>query len=200
MKKFMSLLLLLLVVSFTMTGCKREKKAKEAGKTSAEQKIEEKTEAEDLLLTEKEVKAFLKAFPVFVEITRQKEKEVKPLTEKEDLMSGVKLVGEFREYKEELDGALKEYGFTYESFALTYGKVRSTVAYRQMEKVFEETGEGMKKMLDNPLIPESEKGEIRKSLEEAKESEESEEMKACKENWKIVKKYEEEIIKMMEEK
>ena len=193
MKRFMCLLLLLLLVGFTITGCKGDKKAKESEKKS---KIEEKTEAENLFLTEKEVKAFIKAFPVFVEITKQKEKEVKPLAEKENLLNEMKLVGEFKEYKEEVDGALKKYGFTLESFAATYGKVMGAFVYGQMDEALGGSGEGMKKMLDNPLIPEAEKEEIRKSL---KEAEESEEMKACKENWKIVKKHEGKIKNLFEE-
>jgi len=196
MKRFVSLLVLLLLVSFTITGCKGDKKAKEAGETSTEKKIEEKVDAEDLLLTEKEVKAFLEALPVFVKITKQKEKEVRPLAEKENLLNEMRIVGEFKEYKEEIDEALKEYGFTLESFASAYGKVMSAFVYGQMDKALEGAGESVKKMLDNPLIPEAEKEEIRKSL---KETEESEEMKACKENWKIVKKYEGEIKEILKE-
>jgi type III secretory pathway component EscV len=199
MKKLVFLSLVLLLAFFVLTGCKGEKKEKEAD-VSTEKKIEEKEEAENLYLTEKEVKAFIEAFPVFVEITKKKEKEVEPLTDREDLLGGIKFAGEIKEYKEEIDAALKDYGFTFESFASAYGKVFSAVAYGEMAKAFEQAGEGMKQMLDNPLLSEEEKEEIRKNLEEAKEAKESEEMKACKENWKIVQKYEDEIIKILGEK
>jgi len=184
MKRFMFLSVLLLLGSFVLTGCKGDKKADE---TSAEKKIEAKEEAENLLLTEKEVKAFIKAFPVFVEITKQKEKEIGPLADKEDLLSGMKFAGELKEYKEEIDAALKDYGFTLESFGATHNKILGAIVYGQMESA---TGEMMKKMLDNPNVPEEQKEEMRKSL---KETEESGEMKASKENWKIVEKYRSEI-------
>ncbi len=195
MKRFMFLFVLFVIVCFLATGCgKGEEKA---GDTSAEKKIEKKEEAENLYLTEKEVKAFIKAFPVFVEITKKKEKEVEPLTDKEDLISGMKFVGEVKEYKEEIGAALKDYGFTFESFASTYGKVLGAIGYGQMAVATEEL---MKRTLDNPTVPEEQKEEIMKSLKEAKEAEESEEMKATKDNWEIVKKYEDEIINILEEK
>jgi len=124
---------------------------------------------------------------VFVEITKQKEKEIGPLADKEDLLSGMKFAGELKEYKEEIDAALKDYGFTLESFGATHNKILGAIVYGQMESA---TGEMMKKMLDNPNVPEEQKEEMRKSL---KETEESGEMKASKENWKIVEKYRSEI-------
>jgi hypothetical protein len=86
MKRFMFLLVLLLIVGFFASGCKGDKKA---GETSTEKKIEGKEELENLYLTEKEVKAFIKAFPVFVEITKKKEAEIGPLSDREDLVSGM---------------------------------------------------------------------------------------------------------------
>jgi len=190
MKRFMFLSVLLLLGSFVLTGCKGDKKADE---TSAEKKIEAKEEAENLLLTEKEVKAFIKAFPVFVEITKQKEKEIGPLADKEDLLSGMKFAGELKEYKEEIDAALKDYGFTLESFGAAYAKVMGAFFYGQMGGA----NEAMKKLLDNPNVPEEQKEEIRKNL---KETEETKEMKALKENWEIVKKYKGEIENLFKEK
>ena len=181
MKKFVFLSVLFLIVCFLSSGCgKGEEKA---GETSAEKKIEKKEEAEDLLLTEKEVIAFIDAYPVFVEITKKKEKDIEPLADKENLLSGVRFAEEFREYAEEIEGALAEYGFTLESFGATHGKILSAIVYNQMEAA---TGEMMKNMLDNPNVPEEQKEELRKSI---KEAEESEEMKATKENWKVVEKH-----------
>lgn len=185
MKRVVFLSVLFLIVCFLQSGCgKGEEKA---GETSAEKKIEKKEEAEDLLLTEKEVIAFIDAYPVFVEITKKKEKEIEPLTDKENLLSGMQFAEEFREYAEEIEGALAKYGFTLESFGATHNKIMSAIVYNQMEAA---TGEMMKKMLDNPNVPEEQKEEMRKNL---KETEESEERKACKENWKIVEKYRSEI-------
>lgn len=191
MKKCMLLFVMFLVVSFLQTGC--SKGEEKADKTSTEKKMENKEEEENLYLTEKEVKGFIKAFPVFVEITKQKEEDIEPLADKDDFASGMRLTTEFMKYKDEIDAALKEYGFTLESFSAAYGKIMAAYAYGQMAGA---TGEMMKKMLDNPNIPEEQKEEIRKSL---KESEESEEMQASKKNWEIVKEYKSEIENLFEE-
>jgi hypothetical protein len=192
MKRFILVSLSLLLVGFLTTGCgKGEEKATE---TSTEKKVKEEEKTEDLYLTEKEVIAFTSAYPVFVEITKKKEKDIEPLADKEDLLSSMKYSGELKEYKDEMDAALKEYGFTLESFGAAYGKIMAAYAYGQMQGA---TGEMMKKMLDNPDVPDERKEEIRKSI---KEAEESEEMKACKENWEIVKKHKEELENLLKEK
>ena len=190
MKRFMFLLVLVLMGGFVLTGCKGDKKAEE---TRHEEKIEGKEEIENLYLTEKEVKAFIKAFPVFVEITKKKEKEIGPLADKDDLVSGMKFAGELKEYKEEIDAALKDYGLTLESFGAAYAKVMSSFFYGQMGGASEQ----MKKLLDNPNITEEQKEEIRKNI---KETEESEEMKVMKANWEIVKEYKSEIEELFKEK
>ena len=186
MRRFMFLFVLLLIVGSFATCCKKEKEA------SVEKKIESKEE--NLYLMEKDVEAFIEAFPVFVEITKQKEKEVEPLSGKEDFISGMRLAGEFKEYKEEIDGALKKYGFKLESFAAAYGKILAAYSYGQMAGT---TSELMERMLDNPNVPEEKKEEIRKGL---KEAEESPEIQASKKNWKIVKEYKDEIENLFKEK
>ncbi len=192
MKRFMLLFVLFVIVCFLATGCgKGEEKA---GETSAKKQVESKEKAEDLLLTEKEVIAFIDAYPVFVEITKQKEKEVEPLADKRSPLSGMKFAEEFKEYAEEIEGALEKYGFTLESFGATHNKILGAIVYSQMESA---TGGMMKKMLDNPNVPEEQKEEIRKNL---KETEESEEMKACKANWEIVEKHKSQIEKLFKEK
>jgi hypothetical protein len=190
---------LLLLVIFLMTGCKGEKSAGAKEEMSAEKKTEEISEEVNLKLTEKELIAFMKAYPVFVDITKKKGEEVKPLADKDNLLSGMKMAGELKEYKEEVDKALKDYGFTLESFYEAYGKVMGAVFYGTMNEAMKQSGAEMKKILDNPDIPEESKAEIRESLKEMEETEESEEMKANKENWKIVEKHKEELKKIFEE-
>jgi ABC-type glycerol-3-phosphate transport system substrate-binding protein len=190
MKKFMFLFVLFLLVGFFAAGCKGKGKAEKSDVAGAEKKAEE--QAENLLLSEKEVTAFIDAYPVFVEITKNKEKEIEPLKDTENLLSGMRFAKEFEEYAEEIEAALGKYGFTLESFGATYGKIMGAVVYSQMG----ETHEGVKKLLDDPNVPEEQKEEIRKSL---KEYEESEEMKACKENWKIVEKYRSEIERLFKD-
>jgi hypothetical protein len=192
MKRFMLVPLVLLSVVFLTTGC-GGKGDETSGETSSEKNIEKQEEVENLYLTEKEVKAFIKAYPVFVKITEKKKEDIEPLADKEDLISGMKITSEFNEYAEEIDAALKDYGFTLESFSAAYGKIMAAYAYGQMAGA---AGEMMKKMLENPNVPEEQKEEIRKSM---KEAEESEEMQASKANWEIVKKYQEEIENLLKE-
>jgi len=196
MRKFMFVPVLLLLVGFLMTGCKGEKSAGAKEEASAKKKVEKASEEVNLKLTEKELIAFMKAYPVFVDITRKKGKEVEPLAEKDNLLSGMKMAGELKEYAEEVDKALKDYGFTLESFSAVYAKVMSAFAYGKMSEAMDKSKKQMKQMLDNPNMPEEQKEEIREGL---KELEESEEMKASKENWKIVKKHEEELTKIIKE-
>lgn len=187
MKRFAFLSVLFLIICFLPTCC-----GKEEEKAAEEKKIEKK-EVENLYSTEKEVESFIKAFPVFVEITKKKEKDIEPLADKDDFASGMRLTGEFKEYKEEIDAALKDYGFTLESFGAAYGRIMAAYAYGQMAGATEEM---MKKMLDNPNVPEEQKEELRKSI---KEAEESEEMQATKKNWAIVEKYKGEIEELFKE-
>jgi hypothetical protein len=199
MKKFMFLLVLLLVGFSAVTGCKKgEKKADQAREKSTEQKIEEKGKAEDLSLTEKEVQSFIKACPVFLEITKKYGKEVERLADSKNPINDMKVLGEYSEYKEEMEGALKEYGFTFESFSSTFGKIMGTIAFGEKDKATEMARDGLKKMLDNPAVPEKSKEEVRKNLKELEEYEESEEGKVLKKNWTIVEKYEDELKELFE--
>ena len=190
MRKFMFLSVLFLLAGFLMPGCKGEKSEKESADISAGRKIEDKVK--DLSLTEKEVIAFIDAYPVFAEITRQKGEEIKPLTEKGTPLRGTRIAGELIEYKEEIDAALKKYDFTFETFSASLSKVMGAYAYGQMSGVSVE----MKKLLDNPNIPEEQKEQIRKSI---KEAESSEEIQASKKNWEIVQKYKSEIERLFQE-
>ena len=192
MRKFALVVSVLLLAVLLTTGC-GGKGEEQSGETSSEKKIEKQEEAENLFLTEKEVKAFIKAYPKFVEITEKKKEDIEPLADKEDLISGMRITSEFKEYKEEIDAALKDYGFTLETFGMAYGKIMAAYAYGQMAGA---AGEMMKKMLENPNVSEEQKEEIRKSM---KEAEESEEMQASKANWEIVMKYQEEIENLLKE-
>ena len=196
MRKFMFLAVLVLLGSFLLTGCKGKETSGEKAEVNAEEKVEKAAKEENPLLTEKEVLAFIDAFPVFVKITKKAEKEIDPLADKKNLVSGMKVAGKFEEYAEELDAALKDYGFTFDSFSAAYAKVMGAFAFGQMNEAMESSKEQMKQMLNNPNIPEEQKEEIRKGIQEM---EESEEMKAAKENWKIVKKHEDKLIAALKE-
>lgn len=193
MKKFMLLSVLVLLAGFLTTGCgKGEEKAEE---TSSERKTEKKVEeeTEDLFLTEKEVVRFIDAYPIFVKVTKEKEKDIEPLSDKEDFASGMKFAAEFKEYKEDIDASLKEYGFTLESFGAAYGKIMAAYVYGQMQGA---TKEMMNDMLNNPNISDEQKEEMRQKI---KEAEESEEMQAAKKNWGIVEKHKSELDSLFKE-
>ncbi len=198
MKQFKSLVVLFFLLSFAITSCKGDKKTKGAGETSAEQKIEGETESEDILLTEKEVKAFLEAFPVFTEFVNQKEQEVERLPDSKNVLTAMKTGHAFMKYKEELDKILKAYGFTTESFVSTHVKVMGTFAYMQLDEARKAAKENMQEMLNNPNISEAQKNEIKNELKELEKSEETKEIADYKENCKIVTKYQDEIKRLFE--
>jgi hypothetical protein len=201
MKKFMFLLVLLLIGAFAITGCKKgEKKTDVSEETSTEQKTEEKVDAKDLLLSEKEVQSFIKACPVFLEITKKYGKEVEGLATSKNPINDMQILEKYPEYKREIEMSLKEYGFTFESFSATFGKIMGTFAFGEKNKAVAVARDGMKKMLDNPAVPEESKEEVRKNLRELEEEEKSEEGQAFKQNWKIVEKYEDQIKAIFEEK
>lgn len=193
MKRFISLLILLFCISFALTGCKGSKEASQAEKASADTKTEEEAETtkiEELSLTEKEVKSFIEAYPVFMKIAKEVNEEFKGLSDSKSLLKGIKAG---KEYEEKVNRALKEYGFTMEGFIATYGKIMGTFFYMKSAEFREKTRENMKEMLKNPAIPEEQKKEIKENLEEMEEEEESDEIKGYKKNWEIVKKYQDKI-------
>lgn len=197
MKKFVFLLVLLMLGTFATTGCKKaEKTAEEARETGIDKRVEEKVKAEKFLLTEQEVQSFIKAYPVFVEICKRHEKEV---SDDVSVLNDARMLQEYGEYKEEFDGALKKYGHTLESFAATFVKVMGTLAFGATTEAMGGGAEGMKQMLDNPNLPQESREEIEKSLAKIEEFKKSEEGKACEENWPIVKKYEGELKALFEE-
>jgi hypothetical protein len=199
MKKLMFLLVLLLIGVFAITSCKKgEKKAAQVEEKSTEQKIKGKVEAKDLLLTEKEVQSFIKAYPVFVEICKKHGEKIEGLSDKKNLMSDMRILDQYGEYKEEIEGALKKYDFTFESFGATFGKIMGTLVFGETNKALGESSEGMRQMLDNPLIPKESKEDIKKNLKELEEYGKTEEGKTFKENWKIVEKYEGELKALFE--
>ena len=200
MKRFAWILVILLVVSLLLVGCRRgDSPASGIGK-----KVTGKLEfddVDDLEQTDKEIKAFIKAFPVFKE-TAEKEGQKLDALSKKGLFGTMKGGKEALKVQKKFDKVLKPYGFTFEAFAMTLAKVMATYGYSmglEAEKLAKDNIETMKKMLDNPMLSDEEKEEIRESIEELEKGEVSEEMKAFKKNAKVLKKYKDELEELFEE-
>ncbi|MEO0292797.1 MAG: hypothetical protein ABIN61_01065 [candidate division WOR-3 bacterium] len=202
MKRFIFLSVVLFLSVFASIGCgKKKEKTKGTEETRIYEKKGQKAETKDLLLTEKEVELFIKACPTFIEICKRHGKKIENWAEAGDknLFADMRILEEWREYKDEIDRELKGYGFTFESFFETYSKIISSFFYGQMGQSMGMVREEMKKMLENPNIPEEQKQEIRESLKNLEKEEETEETKALRKNWEVVKKYEKEIKKIFEQ-
>ena len=63
----------------------------------------------------------------------------------------------------------------------------------EKKKMATDNIEAMKKMLDTPNLSEEDKEEIRESIKELEEEDDSEEAKAYKKNLKILEKYEDDL-------
>lgn len=193
MKRFLSIIALIIFITFTLTGCQAGDQGSEAQPAETEETTEAETDTEDLLLTENEVKSFIEAHPVFYKITKEKMEELEKAGESKNVFQALRGSKEYEEYVKDVNKALDKYGFNIQSFSNAYQKVMSAYFYMQTQKGREQSKENMKKMLENPNIPKEQKKEIQKSLDDLEEAEESEEVKAIKKNWEIVKKYKEEI-------
>ncbi|MEO0293946.1 MAG: hypothetical protein ABIN61_06985 [candidate division WOR-3 bacterium] len=188
MKFFKYLLLLSLLFSFEVISCRKNTQKEESFT------FIEKEEFKDLLLNEKEVKSFIKAFPVAKRIMKEKEESLEDLFSNKTIL--LKISNLEKNLLKELDKALRKYGFTGESFFKTSYKILGCFTYMQIEESQKENIKNMEKLLDNPNISKRQKAEIEKDLKELKGLEETDEMKAHKENWKILGKYKEEISKL----
>lgn len=194
MKKFALLIVLLFLISLLFVGCRRGEKSpvEEAG-----ERIEEKlkvSEAEDLLLTEKEVKAFIKAYPVF-KATMEKEGEKFKGADK-NILRAMRSGRQAVKYVKRINKVLKPYGFDMESFMTTFVKVQASHAYMMMggmDKLMEENIKRMKETLKDPNMPDEVKEEIRESIKEMEEQMESEEAEAYKKNAEILEKYKDDL-------
>lgn len=200
MKRLTWILVILLLASFLLVNCRRgDSPAGGIGK-----KITEKLEFDDtdeLELTENEVKAFIKAFPAFKKAAEEEGEKLESISKK----GPVGAVTGGRQYvksAKKLNKVLKPYGFSMESFLQTFGKVMASYGYKmtlETQKLAKENIGEMKKMLDNPMLSEEDKDEIRESIKELEEMEDSEEAKAYKKNLKILEKYDDELQVVFDE-
>jgi len=199
MKKFALLFVLLLLVSGLFVDCRRGEDTPAPG---IGKKIGRKLEfdnADDMLLTDKEVKAFIKAYPDFMKIAEKEGEKLKGIGGK-DLLKAMKGGRQALKSVKKINKALKPHGFTIESYMKTYAKIFGTYGYMMMgetKKLAKGNIKSMKALLDNPNIPEEQKEEIREAIKELEKEDDSEEAKAYKKNIRIIKKYKEDLENLL---
>jgi hypothetical protein len=152
-------------------------------------------DTDELLLTDNEVKSFIKALPEFKEAVEKEGEKLKGL-DADNIFSAYKSGKKAMKSLKKVNKVLAPYGFTIETFMKTYAKIAGTFGYMmaiEAKKLAKGNIENMKSLLDNPNIPEDQKEEIRESLKELEEMDDSEEGKAYRKNIKIINKYEDEL-------
>lgn len=183
MKRFTFFIVFFLIFSFLLVGCGGGQDSP-ADEPSSKEDV--KTEdAEDLLLTEKEVKSYLKAAPAYVKVMKELSEKYEGINTKNVMRGAVAAKKALRE----INSTLKPYGFTMESFFAVQAKVLGTYGYMMGLEAKKQTLPQLKEMLNNPNIPEEQKEEIKESIKEMEEVEDTEESKVYRKNMKIVKEY-----------
>jgi len=201
MKKFTYLFVIFILFSFLLVNCRKGESgtpAEESEKKTAEEV--KSSDADDLLLTDKEVKSFIKAYPVFKKATEKAGKKFEG-KEPKSVLGAMKTGKDAQKYYKRLNADLKPYGFTTESFMETYGKVMGSYSMMMMgdiDKLYDSQIKNLKETLKTPNIPDETKKEIKESIKELEEQKNSEESEAFKKNIDILKKYEEELKELTE--
>lgn len=195
MKKFALLFVLLLLVSGLFVECRRGEETPAPGigkKIGSKLKFDN---TEELLITENEVKAFIKAYPDFIETAEKEGEKLKGIGGK-DLLKAMRGGRQALKSVKKINKVLKPHGFTIESYMKTYAKIFGTYGYMmglEAKKLAKGNIKSMKALLDNPNIPEEQKEEIREAIKELEKEDDSEEAKAYKKNIRIIKKYKEDL-------
>lgn len=195
MKKFALLFVLLLLVSGLFVECRRGEETPAPGigkKIGSKLKFDN---TEELLITENEVKAFIKAYPDFIETAEKEGEKLKGIGGK-DLLKAMRGGRQALKSVKKINKVLKPHGFTIESYMKTYAKIFGTYSYMmglEAKKLAKGNIKSMKALLDNPNIPEEQKEEIREAIKELEKEDDSEEAKAYKKNIRIIKKYKEDL-------
>lgn len=199
MKKFALLFVFLLLVSFIFVDCKRGGDSPIPGIGKKIGKKLEFDNTDDLLVTENEVKSFVKAHPVFMETAKKEGEKLEGLAGK-NVLKAMKGGRQAIKSVNKINKALEPYGFTIETYMKTYGKIFGTYAYMmglEAKKLAKGNIKSMKAMLDNPNIPEEQKEDIRESIKELEKEDDSEEAKAYEKNIKIIDKYKDDLDNLL---
>ena len=190
MKRLVILFTVLFLISALFVGCRRAAESPAEEVTGRTEGKGEFSDTDDVLLTEKEVKAFIKAHPVFTEVAKKEGEKFEGMDK--SVFKALKGGRQAAKFVEKINKVLKPYGFDMESFMVTYGKIMGTFSYQmglEAKKLAKGNIKSMKDLLDNPNIPEDQKESIRESIEELEKEDDSEEAKAYKKNVAILEKY-----------
>ncbi|RKZ30287.1 hypothetical protein DRQ36_06075 [bacterium] len=181
MRRFVALLLVVLIAVFGIGCCGAVDEAKEVAKAAkevadaatkfAEDMEKLKDEEGNFELTQKRIDRFIEHYPVLMRIIEEKQDKVER-AESESSMVGIT---EFAS----LDKDLRNAGIDNAAeFYLTLIEVSAGIYYiiyeEQMESAKEEIAKGieeMKKQLENPDVPEDQKEAIREAVKSMEESE-----------------------------
>jgi hypothetical protein len=200
MKRCAILFVVLLLLSALLVNCRGRGESPIPGVGKKGGGNLEFDNADELLLTDNEVKSFIKAFPDFKKTMEEEGEKLKGHDPK-NIYSSYKTGKKALKSLEKINKVLKPYGFTFDSYMQTYAKIAGTFGYTmalEAKKLAKGEIENMKSLLDNPNIPEDQKEEIRESLKELEKMDDSEEAKAYKKNMKIIKKYEDDLKDLFE--
>ena len=195
MKKSIILFIALLFFFPLFEGCKKGTKA--PAEEVIRESVEPVVDTVDFLLTENEVRAFIKAYPVFIETINEKgrmfeeyDKNLLKTTEKGEQVS---------ESEEKLNKVLKPYGFDLKSFMVTYGKITEAYSHTTMidaQEIAERNIKEMKRLLEKPYISAEQKEEMRKIIKEIEKEKDIEKNQIYKKNTVIVQKHKDKLEKI----
>ncbi len=198
MRKVALILVILVLIPLALVNCRGKGDSPIPG---VGKKIGEKLDfddTDDLVLTEKEVKAFIKAFPVFKETIEKEGEKLEDIGK--GLFKTMKGGREALKSMKKLNKVLKPYGFTMETFMKSYAKIFGTFGYMmgmEAKKLAMDNVGAMKKMLDNPALSAEEKKEIEESIKELEKGDDTEEARVYKKNMRILEKYKKELEDIM---
>lgn len=150
------------------------------------------TDTGDILLTESEVKSFIKAVPEFREILKKEGQEFKG----RQVFSTAVIQNKSPGSVKEINNVLKSYGFNLEGLVSTYGKITGTYNHMmklQSNKSYRTDIRRMKDLLEKPYIPEEQKEQMKELIKEMEEEDKTEEARAYRRNTTVVLKYKAEI-------
>lgn len=173
-------------------GCKKEMETTETNVPKITIEQVRFTDTGDILLTESEVKSFIKAVPEFREILKKEGQEFKG----RQVFSTAVIQNKSPGSVKEINNVLKSYGFNLEGLVSTYGKITGTYNHMmklQSNKSYRTDIRRMKDLLEKPYIPEEQKEQMKELIKEMEEEDKTEEARAYRRNTTVVLKYKAEI-------
>jgi|GEM_PF-6024235 len=194
MKRLTLIFIVSLLISLLFVNCKKSEKSPAEDVTKKSGEVGESTDAQDMLLTEKEVQNFIKAFPAFK--TESEKLGKKFAGSDKNVLKAMRTSSQAVKSVKKLDKMLKPYGFTMDTFFETYAKIMSSYGMMALGgpgKFYDAQIEQMKQVLKSPNLPEESKKEMEESIKELEETKNSDETKILGKNVKILEKYKDDL-------